>query len=122
MSRVYEPSDLAVAELDLVKYLDHHQQLLMNTCIEEATKMTANAFRKHYIGKMDDDWERAKRDILERVGFRSGSKGLASAFAMASPHYAHRRWPGQTSGQKEASRALERLVRGTSLDRPRVLT
>ncbi len=45
---------------------------------------TSNAFRKHYIGKMDDDWDRAKRDILERVGFRSGSKGLNSAFAATS--------------------------------------
>jgi hypothetical protein len=39
LSRAYEPTDLAVAELDLVKFLDHHHNLLINTCIEEATKM-----------------------------------------------------------------------------------
>eukprot|EP00954_Amorphochlora_amoebiformis_P030227 1394356-Amorphochlora_amoeboformis.AAC.1 len=64
VSRIYESQE-PLTDLDVEKFLKHEHQLNVNTAIEESIKITAHLFRKHHMQKMEEEWDRTKRNILE---------------------------------------------------------
>eukprot|EP01006_Ploeotia_vitrea_P052486 TRINITY_DN67692_c3_g1_i3.p1 TRINITY_DN67692_c3_g1~~TRINITY_DN67692_c3_g1_i3.p1 ORF type:complete len:967 (+),score=523.67 TRINITY_DN67692_c3_g1_i3:2082-4982(+) len=76
LSKTYESLE-PLGELEVEKFLEHQHQMLINTAIEESSNVTASSFRKHYIRKMESDWEQAKQKLLETLGY---SSALQNAF------------------------------------------
>lgn len=76
ITRAWEAQSEPLSELDLDKDLAKRQQQLINTAIEESNKLTERSFRDHYVSKMEEDWEMEKRNILNELGWSSGTKGL----------------------------------------------
>lgn len=69
MRKVYEPME-AISDMDVESFLEHQHKLLITTAIAESSNLTSESFRRHYLNKMEDDWERSKPDVLEAVGSR----------------------------------------------------
>mmetsp|Transcript_771 Transcript_771/g.1462 ORF Transcript_771/g.1462 Transcript_771/m.1462 type:complete len:814 (+) Transcript_771:35-2476(+) len=58
-----------LASQDLDRFLEHKHMMLMASVIEESTTLTENSFRTHYVNKLEEDWTKAKKEILENWGF-----------------------------------------------------
>jgi len=82
LKATYEPLE-PIAETDLEGYLRHEHETLVLTAIEEAKKETIDAFKKNYTAYMENEWEQAKRELMdffsqtEAAGWAVGRKGDA---------------------------------------------
>jgi hypothetical protein len=74
----------SVHPLDIERFLAQQQQLLCHQAMEEAAKVTSDTYRRHDLASLADDWEVAKREILDSLGFRGGRNALGGADADAS--------------------------------------
>jgi len=83
LSQAYESLE-PLSELDVEKFLAHQHQMLFASAIEESTRQTANSFRRHYLDRLEDDWESAKRDLFEAYGFRSGLAGVSRSLPLST--------------------------------------
>jgi hypothetical protein len=65
--RSFEPRELS-HEVDIDKFLNHRYETLKSTAIDESHQLTSHAFRQKYVSRLEEDWEEAKREILEIIG------------------------------------------------------
>jgi nuclear pore complex protein Nup93 len=87
LSRSYEPIEGQYNELDVDKFLDHQHNLLITTSIEECNRLTQSNFKRQTIQKMENAWEKSKKEILDSLGFRSGKKAIQQAFKQTQQFY-----------------------------------
>jgi len=71
-----------LTDLDIEQFLKRelHQKNL-NAAIDESIKITAHLFRAHHRRKLDDDWNEAKRKILEEHMLRGAPAQLKASTA-----------------------------------------
>jgi len=68
----FEPAE-PLTETDLDAYLKHEYDLTILTSIEEAKKETTSRFEEKYVSTMEQDWEEAKKILLDS-DFRPSSQ------------------------------------------------
>jgi len=71
---VVEPAD----DLDVDAFLEHQQELLIASTVEECAKLSALAEHAALVGQLEADWEQVKREILENMHFEIKSVGAGS--------------------------------------------
>ncbi len=73
-----------VDELDVDRFLEHQHELLISSAVEECSKLNAISFRQALIGQIEDDWDVAKRDILESMSFPLAGAGGSGSSSIGS--------------------------------------
>ena len=49
--------------------------MLVTAAIQESSHLTANACRRQYMRRMDDEWSHVKMELLDKLGFQYDATG-----------------------------------------------
>ena len=99
----YEPL-APLAETDVEGYLRHQHEMMLVGVIDEALQGAVHDYRAAYEGNMDDDWDRAKADLMESLGHRASDWGAETPRAGANSSSATAHMSSYRSGYAPASR------------------
>jgi len=67
--------------LDIERFLQQQQNIMTHAAMDEAARVTSSCFHRYESSALADDWEAAKREILDAIGFRAGKNALLAAQA-----------------------------------------
>ena len=82
----FEPLD-ALADTDVVGYLQHQHELVVVTAVMEAKKETVASFERAYVASLEAEWDEKKRELLDafRGAQASANPSLPLGDSLATP-------------------------------------
>lgn len=68
-----------VDDLDVDRFLEQQQELLVSSAVEECAHLNSLAFQQSLLGQIEDDWDLTKQDIVESMNFHTSAAKAAVA-------------------------------------------
>jgi nuclear pore complex protein Nup93 len=69
LTKQYDPR-VPLGDVDVGLHVQHQHHMMVTNAIEESANLSSSHFRSHYVARIEEDWEQAKREILEHLGQR----------------------------------------------------